>query len=310
MDMTNRISFGDRLDRWVFKKGFRVGWPLLALRLILARRIVWSPVTWLHHCWPTPTVTSTSSSVESISRREGYRLFAPGTFVELSEIVAACREIFNRHQAEITDSTRFNKPYFYNILTVEDLQQHPILINFALSAVVIEAVTDYLGQTPRLHSIGVFYSAVNDSIDGSQMYHVDGDALSQIKCFVNVWDVGAGGGALTFLPKRLSSTSVRSKGLLKVIADEEVARLLPEADQIKVVGSAGSGVFVDTSRCLHQGSRARTHPRLVFQFQYVTRPDALLTQPGREVAGGHLLVTRQLLGGLSLTNPQAMLFVN
>jgi hypothetical protein len=36
----------------------------------------------------------------------------------------------------------------------------------------------------------------------------------------------------------------------------------------------------------------------------------LLTQPGREVAGGHLLVTRQLLGGLSLTNPQAMLFVN
>lgn len=310
MDMTSRISLGDRLDRWVLKTGFRVGWPLLALRLISARRIVCSPVTWLHHCWPTPTVISTSSSVESISRREGYRLFAPGTFVELSEIVAASREIFNRHQAEITDGTRFNKPYFYNILTAEDLYQHPVLMNFALSAAVIEAVTGYLGQTPRLHSIGVFYSAVNDSIDGSQMYHVDGDALSQIKCFVNVWDVGADGGAFTFLPKQQCSASVRSKGLMKMITDEEVARLAPESKQVAVVGPSGSGVFVDTSRCLHQGSRVRTSPRLVFQFQYVSRPDALLVQPGRAVAGGHLLVTRRLLHGLPIHNPEAMRFVD
>jgi hypothetical protein len=309
-DMTNKISFGDRLDRWLLKKGFRAKWPLLALYLILGRRIVCDPIARLRYSPGNPSDTAASPSTEGISRSEGYRLFSADSFPELPQVVAACEVVFDRHGPEITDGARYNKPYFYNILTVEDLRQYPVLINFALSASVTEAVTGYLGQIPRLHSIGVFYSAVNDSIAGSQMFHVDGDALSQMKCFVNIWDVGVGGGAFTFLPKQHSSASVRSKGLLKVITDEEVARLLPEASQVAVVGSAGSGVFVDTSRCLHQGSRARTNPRLVFQFQYVTRPDVLLAQPGRAVAGGHLLITRQLLEGLSLANPQALMFVD
>lgn len=310
VSMTNSVSFGERLDRWVLKKGFGAGWPLSALRLIMGRRIVCAPLTRLRYRGPIRPRTIASSWAESISRSKGYRLFSPGTFPELPEIVAACQAVFDRHKAEITDSTRYNKPYFHNILTAEDLQRHPVLVNFALSLPVTEAVTGYLGQIPRLHSIGVFYSAVNDSIAGSQMYHLDGDALSQIKCFVNIWEVGIDGGAFIFLPKQHSSASVRSKGLLKVISDEEVAGLLPVANQVAVVGPAGSGVFVDTSRCLHQGSRARTHPRLVFQFQYVTRPDALLVQPGRVVAGGHLLITRQLLEGISVVNPQTMLFIS
>jgi hypothetical protein len=39
---------------------------------------------------------------------------------------------------------------------------------------------------------------------------------------------------------------------------------------------------------------------LVFQFRYVTRPDALLDHPSRMVKGGHLLVTKQLLSQIGL----------
>ncbi len=245
-----------------------------------------------------------------VPRDSGYRLFSDDTFQEASAIVAACQDIYTRHAHEI-GLRPVNKHYFYNILTDDDLRAHPILADFALSAAVTETVTGYLGQVPRLHSLGVFYSAVNDTIDGSQMYHVDGDALNQVKCFINIWDVGPGSGGLTFFPKTLTSRPLRHGGLLKTLRDYDVYRTVSEKHAIIANGPAGSGLFVDTSRCLHQGSRATERPRLVFQFQYVPRPDALPAYPAKRVVkGGHLHVTRGLLEGIKLSEPNALMFVD
>ena len=307
----SRATFGDRLDHYLLKKGFRAQWPLLTLGLIEARRVAATPRAHLAYRRAARSLVAGSKWAGFIPRSDGYRLFSPETFRELPQVVAASQAVFARHKAEVTDGEAYNKPYFFNILTAEDLRQHPVLVDFALSAAVTEAVTGYLGQIPRLNSVGVFYSSVNDTVDGSQMYHADGDALTQIKCFVNAWDVGPGGGAFTFLPKPYTSRSLRSGGLLKTISDADVLQTVAEEKHVTVVGSPGSGVFVDTSRCLHQGSRSRTRPRLVFQFQYVPRPDALLARaPGKVVPGGHLLITRQLLDGLSLNNPNAKMFIS
>lgn len=304
------VTFGDRLDRWFLKKGFRLKFPLSTLRLIVARRIASSPRLRIQSRRAAQSVIAASKWANFIAVAEGYQLFSPETFPELPEVVTACEAVYARHATEVSEVEKYNKPYFFNILTMDDLRQHRVLLDFALSTPVTEAVTGYLGQIPRLHSMGVFYSSVNDSISGSQMYHVDGDALSQVKCFVNVWEVGSGGGAFTFLPKQQTSSSLRSGGLLKTISDQRVYQLVPEDRQVAVVGSAGGGVFVDTSRCLHQGSRSRQRPRLVFQFQYVTRPDALLRKTSLKVTpGGHLLITRALLNGLNLSNTNAGVFV-
>ena len=305
------MTLGNRLDRYLIKKGFLAQWPLLTLSLIEARRIAMAPGAYLGYRRAARAITAGSIWADFVSRDQGYRLFSPETFRELPQIVAACQAVFARHEAEVTDVNAYGKPYFFNILTVEDLRQHPVFVDFALSPAVTEAVTGYLGQIPRLNSVGVFYTAINETVDGSQMYHADGDALAQIKCFVNAWDVGPGSGAFTFLPKPDTSRVLRSGGLLKTLSDEDVSQVAPAERQVSAVGAPGSGVFVDTSRCLHQGSRARTQPRLVFQFQYVSRPDALLAKvPGKVVPGGHLLITRQLIEGLSLSNPKAMLFVD
>jgi len=305
------MTFGDRLDRYLIKKGFRAQWPLLTLGLIEARRIAVAPRSYIEYRRAARALVAGSKWAGFIPQADGYRLFSPVTFRELPQIVEASQTVFARHKAEVTDGEAYNKSYFFNILTIEDLRRHPVLVDFALSTAVTEAVTGYLGRIPRLNSVGVFYSSVNDTIDGSQMYHADGDALTQVKCFVNVWDVGPGSGAFTFLPKPQTSRVLRSGGLLKTISDEDVFRTVPEEKQVTVVGSPGSGVFVDTSRCLHQGSRAREQPRLVFQFQYVPRPDALLARaPEKVVPGGHLLITRLLLEGLRFSNPNAMDFVD
>jgi hypothetical protein len=297
MNKKSIFSIGHRIDRWVLKKGLKHGWPLPALWLIETRRKMLS----FNAKNQAGSQFLRSTSIDkSVPHSEGYRLFSSTTFPELQKIIVVCQYIFDRHKPELKDETGHNKPYFFNILTADDLRHNPLLMSFALSQSVVDAVRGYLGQNIRLHSIGLFYSAVNDSVAGSQMYHVDGDALSQIKCFVNVWDVDLGGGAFTFLPKQYGSISVRNRGLLKSISDQEAGDILPVTQQIKVVGSAGSGVFVDTSRCLHQGSRTRIRPRLVFQFQYVTWPDALLSRPDRCVKGGHLLVNRQLIEEIGL----------
>jgi hypothetical protein len=159
-----------------------------------------------------------------------------------------------------------------------------------------------------LHSLGIFYSALTDTVAGSQIFHVDGDCLAQLKCFINIWDVAPGGGEFTFIDKRQTTEAMRTNGLLKTITDEIVAGSVPPEKQVHVFGPPGSGVFCDTSRCLHQGSRARERPRLVFQFQYVSRPDALLQRKGK-VAGGHIHVSPALIAGLKLSNPQAARFV-
>ena len=306
--MAGSQRLGNRIDRWLLKRGFRKGWPLLTLNLIEARRKLAAPHLLLTGAVSAPQVSEWTSF---ISRRDGYRLFDDAAFPELSAVVEASRAVFERHRDEVTDPKAYNKPYFFNVLETADLRTHPVLADFALSRPVTAAAAGYLGQPPRLHSIGVFYSAVNDTVDGSQMYHVDGDALSQVKCFVNVWDVKPGGGAFTFLPKGLTPRRFRSGGLLKTLSDEAVSTAVPDTEQMVVTGRPGSGVFVDTSRCLHQGSRARDHSRLVFQFQYVPRPDALLAREGgRTPRGGHLLITRSVLDGIELANPDAMKFVD
>jgi hypothetical protein len=300
-------SIGNRIDRWVLKRAFQAGWPVLAIWLIETRRRL--GILFRDKEREIFSAERQFGKI-TISKKEGYKVFGPETFADSSAITTICNTIFDSHKADIEDVSRYNKPYFYNILTLEDLIQHRLLMKFAVSSDLTVMIADYFGHAPRLHSIGLFYTAINQSLAGSQLYHVDGDGLSQIKCFFNVWDVGQDGGALTFLPKKYSSVGTRNKGLQKSLSDDDVSRLLGDQKPIELSGKAGSGGFIDTSRCLHQGSRARRTPRLMFNIQYVTRPDALIVNANRNVFGGHLLVTRQLIERLGMNGTREIELVS
>lgn len=305
------MTFGSRLDRLILKRGMRKGWPLLTLGLIEARRIAGAPFRHWQWLRSARSITGASAWARFVPRNAGFKPFDAGAFPELPAVVKACQQIFDSHAADVANDEAHNKRYFFNIMTVEDLHRHPVLINFALSPAMTQIATGYLGQVPRLHSLGVFYSSVTNTTEGSQIFHVDGDSLAQMKCFVNVWDVKEGDGPFTLLPKSLTSREMRSGGLMKSMADADVFRHAPETAQVAAIGGPGTGMLCDTSRCLHQGSRARLGPRLVFQFQYVSRPDALIARPaGKTVAGGHLHVSSDLLKGLPISNPDADLFVD
>jgi hypothetical protein len=113
-------------------------------------------------------------------------------------------------------------------------------------------------------------------LEKSQMWHIDDEDFRQIKCFVNLHNVGPMNGPFTFIPAQKSDEIRRKIGhgwRGRRLEDSEIMAHCKPEDIISVTGGPGTGVFVDTSRCLHFGSRARGGHRLVMMFQYTRTPD-------------------------------------
>ena len=59
------------------------------------------------------------------------------------------------------------------------------------------------------------------------------------------------------------------------LKDEEVLAQCAPDDLIKLIGPSGSGLAIDTCRCLHFGARSRGQDRLILMFNF-TRHDHVM----------------------------------
>jgi hypothetical protein len=207
---------------------------------------------------------------------KGFRRFDAAELPHLADAVAACARIADTRLGGAGGGI---KPFFHNILRGDDLTAEPALLAAALSPPMLAIAADYVRCLPRLKAIGLYHSPVNDSTTSSQLFHLDNDDLRQLKCFVNVWPVDDAAGPFTLLPAdatartrtRLGARARYARGKLtdgQVLGGGESA--------IELKGPPGTAAFVDTSRCLHFGSRARGAARLVFMFQFTSWPDAAI----------------------------------
>jgi hypothetical protein len=218
---------------------------------------------------------------------------------EFSSVLATCRRVFERKQAEVADQmagfeswsaekqAKFmsRKQSFYrHLLKDDDLRRHPDLVDFALSDRMLKPVTEYLGIVPYLTRVDLVYSVsrgTDEKIE-SQLFHLDHEGLRQLKYFIYVYDVDEAEGPFTFLPADASFRVVNDVRAwrrrhgggdveLRRYLDEEIAAVNASRDIVTVKGPTGSGVAVDTSRCLHLGSRVSPGAfRLVLYLQYCT----------------------------------------
>ena len=218
---------------------------------------------------------------------------------EFCGVLATSRRLFEVKQAKIAEQmagienwtpekrAKFlsRKQSFYrHLLKDEDLRRNPDLVEFALSEKLLGPVTQYLGMVPYLTRVDLVYSVsrgTDEKIE-SQLFHLDHEGLRQVKYFIYVYDVAEPEGPFTFLPadtsfrvvndvrtwrKRHGAGDVESRRYL----DSEIAAVNAAQDIITVKGPTGSGVAVDTSRCLHLGSRVSPGAfRLVLYLQYCT----------------------------------------
>jgi hypothetical protein len=228
--------------------------------------------------------------------RQGYSLLPPNHFTDMPAVLSTCRRLFERRIAgsegavEATGIERAGqlkvraekREHLRNLLDNDDLRQHPDLVDFALSGPVLGVAAKYLGTVPHLNRVDLLYSVARqgDEKVASQLFHVDPEGLTQVKFFINVFDVDEAQGPFTFIPADETARVIQEVGELRRrqgkqhagrYLDDEIDAVHAAGAIVRVKGSQGSAVAVDTSRCLHLGSRVQPGAfRLCLYLQYCT----------------------------------------
>ena len=219
----------------------------------------------------------------SIDPAAGFSRFEVTDFDALPRLVEVARTIYETRRGQLAEdrASARKREFMEEILSDEDLRRYPEFVQFCLSPPVVQAVSRYLGTLPVLRRVGLLLSSPADTNADSRLYHLDPEDFRQVKIFVNVFDVTPENGPLTWLPGHVSDAVLEGvwrrqkqtgerRDQFRRWSDDEVAEHSSLEDLVQLTGPAGSGAFVDASRCLHFGSRIKPGAmRLVFCAQYL-----------------------------------------
>ena len=146
-------------------------------------------------------------------------------------------------------------------------------VSFALQPAVLGVLTEVYGELPLLDDVLLVLSRpTGKKLTSSQLWHHDYDDLRTVKLYIYLTDVvSVEDGPFTFLPVPASSRlggSWRSRR-----SDEEIAARVPAEAIVRMTAPRLSVFMVETSRCLHMGSRvADGHERLMYMASYISIP--------------------------------------
>ena len=237
------------------------------------------------------------TSAPAMDPGKGYGITSVDKFENFDAVVAASRALFEKKKAGIEEELagfagwherkqqkylKRKDKFLRNLLNDKDLRRNPELVDFALSDPVLGMAARYLGAVPYLCRVDVVYSLPRASDDNiaSQLFHVDPEGLTQVKFFIHLYDVGEPEGPFTFIPADETTRILaairalrRQQGKPHVgrYLDEEVDAVGGTGSIVRLKGPTGSGVAIDTSRCLHMGSRVQPGAfRLCLYLQYCT----------------------------------------
>ncbi len=199
---------------------------------------------------------------------DGYRLLGPGEIPDAATIVADCRDLVAAARADGTldrIAATSKKAFLHTVARDAALQGRP-WFRAMIGPEMLGLATRHLGEVPLLAGMFLWWTPANETVAESQMWHRDGEDRTQLKIFVNVTDVDAACGPLTFIgaaaSRRIRGPDASALG--RRLDDAAFAGTAPRA----LTGPAGSGGAVDTSACFHYGSRGNRRERVVLMAQF------------------------------------------
>ena len=224
-----------------------------------------------------------------IQRDDGFLVVEPRTFPETEHMVRDARAALSRYDATMPPSGKNRKRFLQNVLDASLLTREAAAVRLALREDVIAAISQYLGVVPFLTSIQVFHSDTAEGVPtSSQLYHCDGDDVTQVKIFVYCSDVDVPSGPFTLLDAATTREVQRRTGYTyrNRLTDDEVRAAIGAPQEHVILGPTGTTLFVDTSRCFHFGSRVApgAPARLATMIQYQTPYSFMLPPGGEDVA--------------------------
>ena len=213
-----------------------------------------------------------TKGIADFARQQGYAIFAPGSFPQSDAAVVGCRNLFETYKRDVHNRSRehFKADFLVSVASGAAFLEKPEILDFILSPKVLQFAAEYFGELPTLGSINLMWSPPNATMKESQLFHRDGEDKVQLKLFLNVNDVTTESGPLTLVSAPSSSIAMQKlKYNTGRLSDEAVAEAAGPENILTCTGPAGQLAAVDTSRCLHYGSRNNKLERLVLFIQFV-----------------------------------------
>jgi hypothetical protein len=218
-----------------------------------------------------------------IPRDVGFVFYEGNRFPDVPAVVSSARDVLAGTDLDQLMAGA-NKRFMMKLLDPDLVTLESPFMRLALRPDIIATVSRYLGMVPILQFASVYFSSVSgEGFSKSQLYHCDSDDLEQVKVWVLCDEVTPETGPLTLLPAAESDLVRKTTGYRydMALTDDQVSAVLGSHNAARqFLGPPGTVGFIDTSRCLHFGSRF-TNPamtRLIVMLQYVT-PLAFILPP-------------------------------
>ena len=159
-----------------------------------------------------------------------------------------------------------------------DHPRHAPIRNLALHPEILTPVARYLESVPVLLSAMVWHAPnIPQEIKASQLFHFDREDIRQIKCFIPIDSIDADTGPLCLLnatdSRRFiwrSWTSGKLPTSKRRFRDNEVYRVVPPQRLRRLWGAPEDILLVDTTNCLHYGSRPSKRGKYHITLHYVS----------------------------------------
>jgi len=203
-----------------------------------------------------------------LDSRRGFVRFGREKMPGIERLLEDCRDVLDRARPRLRNlqaSKSGQRRLAIELLSDDQLSGEQSFLDFALQAGVLRPVVEYLKTVPYLARVGLPVSVHLPELQSPaylQRFHLDNDDARLVKLFINAVDVEQADGPLCFLPAEVSARVLRSLRRERrrgeqywTFSDEEVYRYCDRSDLVELTGPAGSGAFLDSSRCLHFGSR-------------------------------------------------------
>jgi hypothetical protein len=214
-----------------------------------------------------------------INKEDGYKILNYENLSSFKDMLLA----INKNLANnfyFNNLINNSKKDFMNINPIDlSKKEHSSLIKFIKNSEIINSIADYINAPPILLSSQIWKSKKNEvssNFTHSQLYHFDREDWRQIKCFIPIKKIDINSGPLniinaknTKLFKFKSLTKFRIPNSKSRYDDKFVNKLI-ETPPIPLIADVGDLILVDTSQCLHYGSRVNTNERLVIVLQFVS----------------------------------------
>lgn len=175
------------------------------------------------------------------------------------------------------------RSYFQDVWTPADLEKYPSFLDFATSTDVLAVVGDYLQSIPALSTTlpsGIRFVESNTAFDDSpdephdsQLYHIDYYSLPNVYVLVLLRDTTFENGPWCFLPRSVSQRAGKAlrnwaHGVPYRFRDEQVYSVVDRSEMIEFSAPRGTVLFIESSGCLHFGSRNSVNPRFQLMYGY------------------------------------------